>query len=289
MKNLTTIVRRMIGVVAMAAVATMASAGPVGSVYNPNDYTALNSGAALNYSSGTLTFNTDNGSVSHSGDGSLGTGSVDQPNASGEVKMTVFAFSSINLAGGVVITVTGQRGIVLASQGDLTFGGSLSVSGANGTTSSTLGQGGPGAEGGNTGLYTGSTGDNGTLDSDPPSATAGNGGYQPNSSPYDGNPKAKGFGGGETHNSGSFSPGSVGGGGGYGGDGETGYHPSGSTTYTRGGWSYGDDLLEDLYGGSGGGGGNQGAVNVRPGGAGARGSFYVLQAPPPAGTVFIVR
>jgi hypothetical protein len=238
----------------LAAVASTAWAGPVGSVFNPNDYTALNSGAALNYNSGTLTFNTDNGSVSHDVDGSLGTGAVDEPNASGNVKMTVFTFSSINLGSGVSIVVTGRRGLVLASQGDLTFDANMSVAGTAGQAvqtqptnwGQTQGRGGPGADGQSTSAA-GNAG--GATESDPPGAYSGDGGFV-----YGGdwqNPRTgRGVGGAVSVWDGWGSP--IVGGGGYGGNG-------GSGASASGGSQYGDLYLTNLLGGSGGGGAGRNA------------------------------
>jgi hypothetical protein len=137
--------------------ASMATASPVGSIYNPNDYTLL---GTLDLSDsetfGTLIFNTDTGNVSFVGTlggtdsfTNHGGGSLGQANQSGNVQMAVFTYNSISLGTGVRISVIGNQGIVLASQGDFTFEGrtTLNVSGWSGF-GSTGGTGGSGAEGG---------------------------------------------------------------------------------------------------------------------------------------------
>jgi hypothetical protein len=79
----------------------------------------------------------------------------------------VFAFDSISINDPTGIVVTGNRGLVLGSRGDLVFkDATLDIAGGAGSASS-AGAGGPGAEGAARAAAT---------DSDPPGDTAGNGG-----------------------------------------------------------------------------------------------------------------
>jgi hypothetical protein len=162
--------KRMGLAVAAAMMATVASAGPIGSIFNPNDYASLGT-LDLSSATGMLTVNTDSGNVSWTGSGqtSVPTGSgigTTAANQSGLVNMGIFTYASVNIGANVTVSVQGNRGLVLASQDSFTFGGSVSVSGTAGS-GATIGQGGPGAEGGQRGA---------SYDSDPPGSTAGNGG-----------------------------------------------------------------------------------------------------------------
>ena len=250
------------------AVSGTATAAPFESVFNPSDYSALNGDAALNYSSGTLSFDTDSGAVTHSADGSLGTGAVDESNANGDVKMTVFTFSSINLQSGVSISVTGRRGIVLASQGDLIIGSAVTL-GVQGTAGETngdttgwsdpkIGKGGPGADGTST-SEDGNRG--GSTQSAPPGTYGGDGGWVKHL--YTDSYNGRGVGGGIS----VFGLNNRGGGGGYGGAGDAGT--------VAGGPSYGDDYLESLLGGSGGGGSSKDHSESYGGGGGSGGGVLL--------------
>jgi len=74
---------------------------------------------------------------------------------SGKVELGLFAFNSLSIKSGVTVKVQGNRGLVLASRGPLSFAGTISLNGIEGTSGSTSGQptgvgglGGSGAEGG---------------------------------------------------------------------------------------------------------------------------------------------
>jgi hypothetical protein len=228
-------------VMALALGAGIATAGPVGSIYNPNDYT-LGFGDLIVDSDKTLTIQTgfeaqgDSTDVWYSFDGGTnkiyGTVALNQNST---VEMAVFAFDSISIDNPDGIVVTGNRGLVLGSRGDLLFkGATLDVKGGNGTTGSGSagGAGGPGAEGAARGAAT---------DSDPPGDTAGNGGVGGNN-----NGRGSGAGAGQYRDNNA-----IGGSGGYG---SSGGHTISNNPPVGGGIVYGDNLLVNLYGGSGGGG-----------------------------------
>ena len=226
-----------------------ASAAPVqvqsetGSVFDPEASGTVNLGDA-SFTSGALLFNTDTAKYSTDGGVTWSAEANYGLSESGDVELGLFVFNSLTI-GGITVTVQGNRGLALASRGDMTFQGTLNVNGGSGSggtysnpggdcgtwsTPDLSGKGGfgaPGAEGGNLGA---------DYESAPPPSDAGNGGLR--SSDGDG----IGYGGG-TEN------GEYGGGGGYGG--------AGGSAGATGGSTYGDNILLDLYGGSGGGGANR--------------------------------
>jgi hypothetical protein len=209
-----------------------------GSLFKPSDATVNN--GTVNFASGTLAFDTDALSYTWT----AGPGGTGEKGASvgGNVELAVFTFDEVTFGSGLTaIQVNGSRGLVLASTGNFTFSGAtVNVNGQDGSLvalGQTLpgGAGGPGAEGGvsntsydSTAAVSRGTGGDGSSDG---TGTAG-----------------VGYGGG-AYGSGTDFPGNGGGYGGTGGDGRYG----GAAPYL--GPSYGDNLLTDLYGGSGGSGG----------------------------------
>jgi hypothetical protein len=264
--------KRMGLAVAAAMMATVVSAGPVGSIFNPNDYAAA---AALTLSSGhDLDINTQDGTVTpvltyDTGAGPQTVNGHIVTNQSGKIVMALFCFESLDIGSGVdnagqsdgVVTVIGNLGVVLASRGNLTFdaklcvAGTAGVGGTDGVTGAAanwsdadVGRGGPGADG----RQTDQDGNRGTGESNPPGLRGGDGGWVQNSSS---GPEAdgRGWGGGLTELRWGWDSWASGSGGGYGGAGAAAVQHYAPNT-TAGGVKYGDDFLENLYGGSGGGG-----------------------------------
>jgi hypothetical protein len=203
-----------------------AAAGPVvvGSIYNPNEYTTIAptlapttsvqffTGANGQGDAADLTYAVDGGLAQSAGVVAL--------NESGYIEMAVFTFDEIDIGSGVSVTVTGNRGLVLASKSTFLLNSTINVAGGNqpsGNGAATAG--GPGGAG--TSLTTGN---------EPPPSNGGNGsnsgtGIGPGGGTYDGT------------------------GGGYGGIG------GGDANRDMSAPTYGDKQLTNLYGGSGGGGG----------------------------------
>ena len=245
--------KRVLGVMALGialALAGMVQAAPTNSVFNPGDYTSL---GALSPTTD-LTFNTTTlaWTVDSVVQGSSGVTATSQ---GGGVEAAVFAFDSVSLDGlGTNVTVTGHRALVVASQSTaLIKNTTIDISGKQGDPvgGGTIngGAGGPGAEGGSA--------IGGTYDS-VAATIRGDGGYGQSGGALSG--PGVGYGGGyltikQNANGGGY--------GGHGGEGR--YAPS------TGGATYGDDLLTELYGGSGGSGSayNSGTVGGGGGGGGA--------------------
>jgi len=147
-----------------------AAAGPIGSVFNPMDYTTLDAGGGLTMSAvDTITFDTSSGAITGTIGGSpvsFGNGFTASSQSTG-VQVRVFTFDSINIASGATVNVTGDLGLVLASQSDFTLNAPLIGLDGSDANLQTGGAGGPGAEGGTPG---------GSFGSTPPGSTRGNGG-----------------------------------------------------------------------------------------------------------------
>ncbi len=94
-----------------------ASGATVGSRFDPDDYA---DDGALDVTSGTLFFDTD--ALTNS---ATGAGGFLVTNQSGNVVMAMFNFTNIGISNGVGVTVSGNRGLVLGSQGDITIGATL--------------------------------------------------------------------------------------------------------------------------------------------------------------------
>jgi hypothetical protein len=281
-------------VVGIATVAILvAEARPCKSVFKPKDYASL---GVLDLKSGdTVEFDTGGATNIYTPRCRLDTGGgwgswIDGTTAvsqSGGVQVAVFAFSSINIPAGVTVSVLRastpagdtqwkRRALVLASHSSLTLGSTLNATGGNGTYSaggSAGGAGGPGAEGGTPGplvmgLATQQT-SNPSLGSAPPDYRAGSGGDNvDNWIPWPGD----GYGGGLATHSQAFIWGgnqTHGAGGGYAGRGGNARVDNGRIV-DCGGYPYGDALLTELYGGSGGtAGGHQYGQSSGGGGGGA--------------------
>lgn len=223
------------------------------SLFNPQRYAML--ADSLNVANGTIVIDTGDGATrgpSMTVNGTVYRGQV-VPTQSSNVWLSLFNFGSVSIDGSVSCAVTGNLGLVLASTHDLTIGTTLDLSGM-GSSSTTAGQGGPGAEGG---VRTNS------LSSAPPGALRGNGGFS--SAGGNSGQNGTGFGGGTCSDASNMNPGS---GGGYGGIGGYGYK-AGLGTRSPGGTNYGDNILSDLFGGSGGGAGalyNNNSVSAGGGG-----------------------
>ena len=236
----------------LLALAAGVHAAPIDSRFQPDDYTT---GSSLSLTSGdSITFDTSGGNPSYSGTVS-GSGVADTSEGGG-VELAIFAFDDIDIASGVTVNVTGNRGIVLASKSDIDFGSTMSVNGGTPNDNSTSGAaGGPGAEGG---VPTSS------FSSAPPSNDRGDGGNAFND--------GVGYGGGQmSSNQGDFIAGCGGGYGGAGGDGFVGSITSGQVA--GGGVAYGDEMLTELYGGSGGSGSTKNDGGGEYGGGGGGGAI----------------
>jgi hypothetical protein len=176
--------------------------------------------AALSHSSGTLTIDTTYGYWTHSG-GTHGVGVIEDKVDDGiEYKTCSFSFPSINLATGLTVNLQGENSLILktTNNGDISIGTTLSVDGGNSQIA-----------------YPGFYRD--TVD-------------------Y-GMGKLGGYNGGTKNSSNGYGPGAgklsvngtVGGGGGYGSNGQ---YQSTDTTF---GNTYGSPYIAHLHGGSGGGAG----------------------------------
>ncbi len=229
------------------------NAAVVGSVFNPDDFAAIQ--PTLNVGPGdTLLFDTDALTLSINGGPAL-TG-ISSESQSTKAELAVFTFGSVDITPGATVTVTTgfwRRGLVLASQSDLSFGASLSLAGSSFDWGSP-GIGGPGADHGGSGF----------PDSSPPGPSAGKGGWGANSMQLPsiaigaGAPPLK-------------SP-SAGSGASYGGSGAFGAGAQAP------GPVYGDAALYDLFGGSGGGGGRSNSPSSSGGGGGGGGGALELVA-----------
>jgi len=248
------------GAVMAAALAGQAGGADVESVYDPDVHTTgPGFNIALSVGTGdTLTIYTGTSSAAPyyqlNGGSQYDGEKVTNPNNT--VQMAVFCFNSIHIDNPDAINVTGDLGLVLGSRGNFMFANaSLSVGGGDGGNGSP-GPGGPGAEGGARLSY----------GSNPPGGTAGNGGLG-NRVNGVGHGAGKGY-------EGSGTRGGRGAGAGYGGNGDTGegFTNGGTPHY---GVMYGDALLKDLYGGSGGGAGYF-SVNRGGGGGGGAVEFVAL-------------
>jgi len=232
-------------VLAVLIASGASQAATIGSRFDPNDYA---SNGVANFTSGSMTFDTD--FETFYGDGGFGTGQV-VTSASGNVELVLYNFDSLTIASGVTVTITGNRGVVISSLGDIDLNAQIKVNGTVGS-GNVVGKGGPGAEGGVR---------NTSFNSNPPPNAAGNGG---NDGAGSGNHSdGVGFGGGA-----KASTGNAGYGGGYGGYGRR-AGGTGSAQNSLIGSTYGDAMLTDLYGGSGGGGSKSGSnANDSSGGGG---------------------
>ena len=249
--------------------ATVAEGAVVlGSVFNPTEFTALDSGAGLNLTAGdSLTFDTNSLQITGTiGGAAVSYSGVAANSEGGGVELAVFTFSSVNVGAGATVNVTGTRGLVVGSQSNLylgsTIGGLAGQAGVVGSSSPSGGAGGVGAEGGVRGT---------SYASDPPGANRGNGGNAGVGVAYDG----VGYGAGQKAGANQMA----GGGGAYGGEG--GDAPSSGGD---GGVVYGDAALTELYGGSGGGGGQHVSDSNNPYGGGGGGGVLELVA---AGTITV--
>ena len=190
---------------------------------------------SINYSSGTLTFDTTHGYWHHSS-GAHGTGLIEQKDDNGiTYKTCTFTFDSINMASGLTVVLVGKNALILKTRnhGNISVGTTLSADGGSSHTtySSYLYQMGFGI--GKLGGHDGGLAIN---------STSGISGFGPGKGKYKG---------------GGVSGNQVGGGGGYGVPGQ--YHAN-DTSF---GNTYGTDNLTHLLGGSGG-----GAGGLSGGGAG---------------------
>jgi hypothetical protein len=235
--------------------ASAATAGVYGSIYDPSAHTPklgrLTVGKGTTLTSYTGSSETDPYDSLDGGATKVKGAKVTNQNKT--VQMAVFCFDALAIQSPDGIVVTGDLGLVLGSRGDLTFSGAtLSMSGESGgqgVASRKTGQGGPGAEGGSR---------NGPYRSNPPPSVKGCGGMSVQGK--DGRaPRGRGAGAQSPTPYGSDPP-RLGAGGSYGGMGGNGYWPAGNP--------YGDSLLADLYGGSGGGGGSCHGIAIPLGGGG---------------------
>jgi hypothetical protein len=225
----------------------------MGSIFDPaaagtvdlgdQSFTTGNVTGSLVFNTDTGLYSTDNGTTWSATEANYGL------SESGNVQMGLFVFNSLSIGSGVTVQVQGNRGLVLASRGDLILGADLDIAGSPGSASS-AGVGGPGAEGAARAQPT---------DSDPPGPTAGNGG-----APGNNDGRGRGAGSGHARGYNCRAPSA-----GYGTSGDGGHNS------TPGGIAYGDNLLVDLYGGSGGGGAYEDS-NTKAGGGGGGGSLALI-------------
>lgn len=110
--------------VVMAALAVAAWGATEGSRFDPNDFTSL---GILNITSGTITFNTTNLTVTGFGNGVTST-------TEGGQSVAVFTFDNVSITGTATINVTGIRPLVILSKQDFVLSRTLSVTGASSTT-----------------------------------------------------------------------------------------------------------------------------------------------------------
>jgi len=216
-----------------AAATTTPAAG--GARFDPGDFASL---GTLNLSSGSVTFNTSDLSVSG---GFAGTGAVGTTAAGTEV--AVFTFDDVDLLSGVTVNLTGDRPVALLSKSDLTLGTTIDLSGASGTTTYASAIGSLGGFFGGSSRLTTTDGTNG-----PGRGAAATGG---------------------------FSGGGGGANGGTGGNGEL--HANQLNLGGVGGSLHNDDAISDLFGG-GGGGGSHWTSNIQLSSGGAGGGAIALGA-----------
>ena len=216
-----------------------------GTVFHPYDPPAL---GKLHLTSGSLTFDTTDLTVSGSVSGLKSTNGIAGISASTNVEVAVFAFWSVDIGSNVSVTVQGTRGLVLTARSTMEIDTEIDVSGSAGNPDGgARGLGGPGAEGSTNRM---------DFISDPPPANRGDGGP----ASKDDRPPGDGIGmGAGTHPGRRDAAG-----GGYGAAGGNGESAGGA------GKAYGAAALTDLYGGSGGAGGGSStsALNCGSGGGG---------------------
>ena len=231
-----------------------ALAVPEDYILNPRDYALIAEDVEI--SSGTWTIDTrssesapliSNGPTTYTG----------QWVTVSNVMLGAFVFESLAITGGAWSTVSGSDcGLALLAQGDITIGVPLDVSGTKGGAYTSIGKGGPGAEGGVAAT---------SYSSSPPGPERGDGGQGTTSGVAD-DGTGYGAGSGGVYNE-------AGGGGGYGGVGGVGAVRGGGLG-AAGGTNYGDAPITVPYGGSGGGGGCRGHGSQCGGGGGGRIAFY---------------
>ena len=244
----------------------------VGPVLNPRKFT-LGLGSLTVTNGQTLAIDTkgttNNPTFSIGGVTNTGTSAL---NLSNSVQLAVFAFDSIDVQTGATVTVTGDRGLVLASRNNLTLNAGISLAGGDGVVAdSAAAVGGPGGPGGECGAPGAS------FSSKPPGSSKGRGG---NGNSFSSNPGV-GYGAGPSVGV-SLDRGYAGPGGGHAGRGADGGVSASweGTDYVivsnSGGKAYGDVLLTDLYGGSGGASGSQGRSYRGCGGGGGGGALELV-------------
>ena len=257
-------------VAALTLLVGSAHAVTYNSVFDPTDFTALDSGTGLTMGAGdSITFNTDTLQITGTIGGSVvsfGNG-VAASSSGGGVELSVFTFNSIDIGTGASVSVAGNRGLVLASQADFTLSASIAgLAGSSGSTNGVAGLGGSGAEGGVAQT---------SYASNPPGSTRGNGGNGAISVDFSGSGATAGVGyggGGVPLGTGIEGTERGGGGGAYGGIGGDAPNNGGA-----GGVEYGDATLTELYGGSGGGGSQrQSMLDLTTGGGGGGGALELV-------------
>ena len=108
----------------LSTVALLPSAGfaaTIGSRFDPADFASL---GTLSISSGTITFNTTNLTVTGYGNGVAA-------NTQGGVSVAVFTFDAVSISGTATINVVGNRPIAILSKGDFTLSRPMSANGGN--------------------------------------------------------------------------------------------------------------------------------------------------------------
>lgn len=231
----------------LISVAAATHAGIQNSLFKPHGFSSL---GTLNMTTGNLVIDTDSPQITGIGNGTIAT------SQGGGVEVAVFAFDTIHIGAGVNISVTGDRALVLAARNNLYFGATIDLSGADGGSQVAGvdegfrivvpgGAGGPGAEAGVAGA---------SFASNPMGTHGGDGGVaaEKTIAPSVADAWGHGYGGAIQYELNVNDGGIGGGGGGYGGAGGDAGGISGAAQYSDGGASYGDDLLTELFGGSGG-------------------------------------
>ena len=222
--------RLLCGALLVALVAGQpAAAAPVNSLFNPADYPSLTNDFTAG--SGTLVIYTKNGTNAPTWTYGANPSLYGQvvTNQSGSNVLALFSFGNLALSNAVTCTVTGNLGLVICSTGNITIANTIDLSGLNGSA------GGLGGPGGEAGVAAGTS-----FKSRPPDANHGKGGANQN---------GYGYGGGLEK-----SDGTCGSGGGYGGVGGWAFW---SSATVAGGTNYGDNVLVQIWGGSGGAGSSQ--------------------------------
>jgi hypothetical protein len=231
----------------------------VGSVFNPNDFTAIRS--TLTVGAGdTLLFETglDGVAPRFSINGAAAGSGVTARSQSGLVELAVFTFGSIEIGAGATVNVDKGfwgRGLVLASQSDLSFATTLNLSGAS-ASGATRGTGGPGGDGDVSSIAPGPGGGDG-------GSGAALGWYGIGRGAQDGKTQSNSAGSGASY-------------GGSAGWGAMGRAP---------GPVYGDSALTDLFGGSGGAGGSSSGGPGGGGGGGGSLEFVAMDTLTMSGTL----